>query len=129
MASNSIPKFVELGIIGSAQAIVANTNLDGTGTLVSLVTGGLNGTLVTHVIIRYIVTTTVGMVRFFYDDLTNKRLIHEVSVSAIVPAADVPAFSAEWVPTGDLIIPSGKILKASTENGEAVNLFAIGGEY
>ena len=129
MSVNTVPRFVEQPQTKQGQVSAANTNRDGTGSLVSIWTGTTNGSKVDLIIIRATVTTTAGMVRLFLDDTSNVRLIKEIPVSAITPSATVEAFTAEYSPTKAIIIPSGWILKASTHNAEAINIFAIGGDY
>jgi hypothetical protein len=129
MGVNSVPRFTETAIIGVGQVTVANANRDGTGALVSIVTGATHGTLIERVTIQAIVTTTAGMVRLFLDDTSNVRMIKEILVTAITASGTVAAFSYDWTPPSDLILPSTWILKASTENAEAMNVHAYGGEF
>jgi hypothetical protein len=72
------------------------------------------------------------MVRFYLslDGGGTKRLIRETLVSAITPAANVAAFSAEEVFPGGLQLPNANAqIYASTEKAEAINIFAEGGDY
>jgi hypothetical protein len=129
MGANSVPRFTESPIIGIGQVTVANANRDGTGTLVTVATGTTHGTLIESVRVKAIVTTTAGMVRLFIDDGSNVRLIGEILVSAITVSATVAAFVADWTPPSDLILPDTWELQASTENAEAMNVIALGGNY
>lgn len=116
--------------LGIGQVSAANTNRDGTGTLVSILTGAAApGTRVDRVVVTATVTTTAGMVRLFIDDGTNVRLYREIPITAVTVSASVAAFSAT-IETPDLHLPSAShILKASTHNAEAINVFAHAGDY
>lgn len=130
MPANTNPKFIELGTIGMAQVSVANSNRDGTGTLVTLITGAANGTLIDLIRVRATGATTSGMIRLFLDDGTNTRLFQEITVNAVTPSGTTPAFNAEWTPTTTpFILPANWTIKASTEKAETFNLFAVGGNY
>ena len=118
-----------------AQLSAANTNRDGTGTLVTLKTGDTRGSGVVSVGIKANGTTTAGMIRFFVDDGVAVRLIDEVAVDAVTPGATVQAFQASWIPgnnsnlfggSSPLLLPPTVILKASTEKAEVFNLVVNG---
>jgi hypothetical protein len=115
--------------LGIGQVSAANTARDGTGTLVDILTGVAAGTRVDRIIVEATVTTTAGMVRLFIHDGTNTRLYAEIPISAVTPSASVAAFRAV-LETPDLNLPStSHVLKASTHNAEAMNVFAHGGDY
>ena len=129
MSLNTVPRFIEHHVIGMGQVSSANTGRDGSGDVVTVLVGGTDGTLISLVRVQAIVTTTAGMVRLFIDDGSNVRLLCEIPIDAVSVGANVEGFSAEWVPTRDLVLPSGWELQASTHNAEAINVFAFGGGY
>lgn len=132
MPANTSPIFPLTPKIGLGQVSAANTNRDGTGTLVNILTGGANGTRIHRITIRATVTTTAGMVRLFiYDGSSVTRLWREVPVSAITPSASVEAFSANLELFGELALhlPANYVLRAATHNAEAINVIAEGGDY
>lgn len=63
MAANVDPIFVLTPVLAQAQVSAANTNRDGTGTIVDLVTGGTYGTRIDKVRICATGTTTAGVIR------------------------------------------------------------------
>jgi len=132
MAANTAPVFVLTPVAAQANVAAANTNRDGTGTLVDLVTGGTDGTRIDRIVAKAAVTTTAGMLRIFHYDGTSNRLIDEIPVSAITPSASVESFSAELV-RGDglpyIVLKSGDKLKVTMHNAESMNVWAIGGSY
>jgi hypothetical protein len=115
--------------LGIGQVSAANTARDGSGTVVSIITGGAAGTRIDRIVVEATVTTTAGMVRIFIDDGTNVRLYAEIPIAAITVGASVAAFRAV-LETPDLNLPStSHILKASTHNAEAMNVFAHAADY
>jgi hypothetical protein len=123
------PVFVGVPKTWQAAISAANTNRDGTGTLVTLVSAGASGSRIDRLRIVASGTTTVGVVRFFLNDGTNKYLIKERLVTALTPSTSVAVFEDE-VSFGDgLALPNGWSLMASTHNAEAFKVFAQGGDY
>lgn len=110
------------------QAVTANTNRDGTGTLADVFTAGANGSILIGVLIEALGDTSAGMVRLFHYDGTNNRLIAEVDVDAITVSGTVKAFTDTWAPPYPLVIPTTGKLKASTHTGDDFNVIAIYGD-
>jgi hypothetical protein len=100
----------------------ANSNLDGTGTLGSIITAASNGTLIKRLYIKATGNTTEGMIRIYVYDGANSRIIQEVRVPSITCSGTTSAF--ETVLDLDLTLKSGYILKASTQNAETFNVIA-----
>lgn len=102
----------------------ANSNLDGSGTLGTVLTGASNGTLVKTVTVKATGNTSQGMVRLFVWDGSNNRLLTEVEVPPITASSTDPAF--EKVLRMDYVLKSSYILKASTQNANSFNIIAEG---
>lgn len=109
---------------GTVVISTANSNLDGTGTLGTVLTASANGTLVKSITVKSTVSTTEGIVRLFIYDGTNTRLLQEIPVPAITKAATTRAFEYTW--NCDLKVKSGYIIKASTQNAESFVVIAEG---
>src|SRR5438552_16151618 len=108
---------------GTTQLTTANTNRDGTGTLVDLVTGDNFGTIPVSVAAKAVGATTAGMLRFFYYDGTNTRLIGELAVAAVpTPGATVKTWEDTTTFSG-LMLQKGDKIKGSTHNAETFNVF------
>lgn len=114
----------------------ANTNLDGTGTVTSILTAGASptykGCLVENVIIKSTAfatgtTTTPGMVRLFIYDGTNTRLYTEIKVPPVTQSGTTQSFYRK-VPL-NLYLQAGYILKASTEKGDTFAVIAEGKDW
>lgn len=126
------PIFVATPRLAVAQVSAANTNRDGTGTIVDVITGAATGTRITRITVTAIVTTTAGMVRLYIYDGSNTRLWKEVAVSAITVGASTPGFTStiELLEERALILPSASYkIQASTHNAEAMNIVAEGGDF
>jgi hypothetical protein len=122
------PQFATTPRIGLGQVTAANTNRDGTGTLVNIITGVAAGTRIQEVVIQATGTTTAGMVRLYLFDGTNNRLFDEFVVSAITVGASTAAFRTSKS-YDNLTLPSASwILKASTHNAETFNVNALGAD-
>jgi hypothetical protein len=108
---------------GMATISTANSNLDGSGTLGTLLTAASNGTLIKTVTIKATGSTTGGMVRIFGCGVSN-RIIAEVDIPPVTCAGTTPAF--ETTLNVDYFMQSGGSLKASTQNAETFNVIAEG---
>jgi hypothetical protein len=141
------PQYAAVPLIGFGQISVANTNRDGTGTLVQIAVGRAPGTRVDKILIRATGTTTAGIVRLYHalSGLTlaadgtvasysapTKRLIGEVSVTAITPSGTQKTFGntgteGDWTPPSDLVLGQFEALYAAPHNAETFNVFVLGG--
>lgn len=108
-------------ISASAQISVANTARNGTGTIVSVITGSASGTRVDDIYIVATGTTTAGVVRLFISDGTNIRLWQEILVSAVTPSTTVAVWSSTLLNQA-LLLKSGWSLQAATNNAETFNV-------
>lgn len=129
MAVNTTPIFLLTPVSPPVLVSTANTNLDGSGTLATLVTAATNGTRIDAVRIKAIETTTAGMIRFFIHNGTAAFLHSEVAVTAITPNATTKSFESTWRPDLPIVLPTGYSLRASTENGEDFHLTPWAGSY
>ena len=102
----------------------ANTNRDGTGTIVTVLAGGTSGSRVDDIRISATGTTTAGMIRFYLslDGGTTNRLLFEVPVTAITPSATVQSFQAVLTDLGIVLPDANAQLRASTNNAEAFHI-------
>lgn len=116
---------------GAGDLSLANTNRDGTGTLVDIIAGGTIGTKVERVIVQAKSTTTAGFVRLFLNNGTTARLVREVPVTAVTPSGTVAAFRQEVDfsnPSQILVVPNGWKLQAAPQNAETFAVTAIGAD-
>jgi hypothetical protein len=126
----STPVFVGTPQTWTQQITTANTARDGSGSAPTVLTGKVTvGSRVDIIEIVGVGTVSAGMVRLFLDDLTNKRLMREVAVTAIVPSGTVAGFRAVLTFPDGLPVPAGWKLLASTHLTETFNIIAKGGDY
>ena len=137
MSKNIDPIFTKTPVIGQAAISAANTNLDGTGTIVAVQDGETEGVRIDQIEVKAEGTTTAGMVRLFlsFDGGTTWELWREISVDAITPDATTKAFRGFIDLTTVLNDPplnladTQMVLGAATHNAEAFNVFARGGSF
>ena len=82
----------------------ANTNRDGTGTVVTVFTSGASGSRVDRIDVVATATTTAGVVRIFVYDGSAYHLWKEQLVTAITPSATIEVFRASIEPSGGLVV-------------------------
>lgn len=105
-----------------AQVTTANTNRNGTGTIVTVFTGGTSGSRIDDIYIVATGTTTAGVVRLFLNDGTTSFLWQEILVTAITPSTTVQVFSASLLNQACILASSSWSLRASTNNSETFNI-------
>jgi len=111
------------------QATAANSNRDGTGTLVTVYTAAASalGSRIDRIVIQATATTTAGMIRLYLANSAASaiRLIQEIPVIAITPSATQPAFSVVVNFDQGLVLENAATLRASTANAEVFNIQPI----
>ena len=126
MAAN--PAFATTPRLAVAALSAANTNRDGTGTIVTLITGVAAGTRIAEVVVQAAVTTTAGMVRLYLYDGATYSLFDEVSVAAATASASGKA-TRVLTAYNNLILPSSSwSIVCSTHNAEAIKVTAMGAD-
>lgn len=112
---------------GMVTISTANSNLDGTGTLGTVITAASLSTLVKTVTIKAQGNTTAGMVRLFVYNGTITKIIAEVYIPAVTISSTDIAF--EQTIMINYVLKTGYLLKASTQNAETFNIIAEGLNY
>lgn len=114
-------------VTGQVTISTANSNLDGTGTLGTVITapkGALDeGLLIKTITIKSQVNTTQGMVRIFIYNGTTTLLL-EVEVPAVTKSATANSFVK--VINLNYYLEAGSVIKASTEQAETFSVIAEG---
>lgn len=133
MAVVNEPIFVQQSCLAVVQAVTANTALDGSGTLPTLLTGDADGTYVTLVWAKCLAAIgTANMIRLFLstDNGSTKRLIAEITMAAATSSPTVKTAEGYWKPLVPLVLKDANhILYVATDNGDDTNCFALGGNY
>lgn len=111
-------------VMGPVQISSANTAVDGSGSVTSVVTGTTAGLRVKSVKITPTGSNTRGWIAFFIYDGSNTRLfeIFPIPVSTVVAPGN-PIVTYNYIPTQDLIlVGTSMVLKAATYIAETFNL-------
>jgi hypothetical protein len=119
------PVFAVTPKIGMGQVSVANTAYDGTGTVVTILTGGTNGTKISEIVTEGAGSTSATMVHLFIFDGTNTRLFDEIAVAAASPSGSVKANRVSTFYQNLTLPNSSWQLRASVHTAVAVNVFAF----
>jgi hypothetical protein len=131
VTANFSPVFPLTPNVGLGKAVVANTSRDGTGTLVDVLTTGANGTIINRIQAWAQVTTVASTIRLFLFDGATNWLYEEIAVAAVTPSGTVSAWSgasARVTPATPLTLPTGWKIRACTNDAQAVNVIAEGGD-
>jgi hypothetical protein len=129
----SAPAFTATPRLGVASVSTANTNRDGTGTIVTVLTGVAAGTRVDR--IRAVATSNPAdcIVNFFLHDGTNAWFFDSIDVGDPAAASTtLDAFMMEK-PYSNLLLPNASwSVRASitvAPTAGVVNVFAFGGDF
>lgn len=103
---------------GIALLSTANGELDGSGTLGTVLTAASSGTLIKTITINAITDTSEGMIRLFiYDGGSITKLIEEFQIPPSKKSGTYSSYKASYNVNYNL--KSGYIMKASTQNAES----------
>jgi hypothetical protein len=139
MAANTTPIFTQAGNFTPARISAANTASDGSGTLVTLVTAGVDGTRVDGVRFRNAQVTLAAssnMVhRIFLTNTsgTSPRLIGEIATAAATRSSSAIGATSIFTFDQPIIMKSGQIMSVcqSIYAGaqDQVDVVAYAGDY
>ena len=104
-----------LGLVSTA-----NANLDGTGTIATIVRASVGlGTCVSNITLKGLVTTDRGVIRLFIEDGSgNKDIIAEIETPQRTNSGTQQAFALSL--DIDYMLKASNYLKASTELGQTM---------
>jgi hypothetical protein len=109
---------------------IANSNLNGTGTMGLILTASdiKLGCTISSIIIKGQQTTNPDIVRFFLQDNIggNAILFAEVPIPAVSAEATTTSFAKQVLWGGVINIQAGFELKASTNQGQTYSIIASG---
>lgn len=126
------PAYAATPRIGFGSVSTANTNRDGTGTIVDVLTGGTSGTKVSEIVIQCTGDPADSTVTLYLHDGTSYRLFDEFDLGNPAAASTtVPGFRTSRT-YDSLVLPSNtwKLAAAITvaPTSGAANVFAFGGD-
>jgi hypothetical protein len=108
---------------GLAKVSIANPNLDGTGTVTTLLVAGGDGCQINHISVKACQSTSIGMVRLFINDGINSYLFKEVNIPEMVASKVENAFQV--ILHENLYLQPNHSILAATENAESFDLIAF----
>lgn len=132
MAANTSPLFTLTPNALPAALSAANTErIYSSGTLVTVVTAGTNGTRIDALKVVANATTTAGVVRYWITDAAgaNPKLFSERLVLAVTPSTTVKVWDDFYLLDSPITLASGQLLRASTHNAETFSVFAVAGDF
>jgi len=124
------PAFISTPRLTSASISAANTAIDGTGTITSLMTGVAAGTRVLEVDVQCSATSAAALVNLFIslDSGTTWRLFDQIAVTAATSSTTVKA-NRNTATYTNLILPSASAqLGVTTTIAQATQVHALGGD-
>jgi len=131
MAVTATPIFAQAVRAAVATISTANTNRDGSGTIGTIFSAGTNGSIIDHIDIAAIGTTTAGVIRLYIHNNSAAFLWKEILVTAITPSTSVAVWSYSVdcsQKSGGLYLPANYSLRASTHNAESFNVACLGSD-
>lgn len=129
----SAPAFTATPRIGFGSVSTANTNRDGTGTIVDILTGAAGGTKINEIVLKATGDPADSVVTIFIHDGTSYRLYDEVDLADPAAASTTVAGYRVSRTYDNLVLPSAsyKLAAAITValTAGAINAFAFGGDF
>jgi hypothetical protein len=125
------PSFIGTPVIGTAALSAANTALDGSGTIVSLLTGAASGTRVLEIDAQCSATSSACLVNIFLssDSGTSWTLFDQITITAITVSTTAKAFR-NYNTYANLILPSTSYkLGVTATVAQAIKVHALGGNF
>lgn len=127
MATN--PAFIATPRVGVAALSAANTAIDGSGTITSLITGGASGTRVLEIDVQCAATSAAALVNVFLsaDSGSTWTLFDQIAVAAATASNTVKG-NRNSATYQNLVLPSATYqLGVTTSIAQVTKVYAFGG--
>jgi hypothetical protein len=123
------PSFISTPLIASVTASVANTNINGTGSINTLVTGAVTGTRILEITAQCAETSASALINIFIsvDSGATWRLFDQISISPTTPNGTTKAFKNTSSYNNLVLKDSTHSVGVTTTVTQATNVFAFGG--
>ena len=129
----STPNFTSTPRIGLGSVSTANTNRDGTGTIVDIITGAASGTKINEVVIKSTGRPADSIITLFVNDGTTNWLFDEIDLGAPATSSATATAYRTSVQYANLVLPnaSWKLRAAVTvaPTTGAINVIALAGDF
>jgi hypothetical protein len=124
------PAFISTPRTASVSLSSANTNIDGTGTITSLISGVAAGTRVLEIDVQCSATSAAALVNLFLttDGGTTWRLFDQIAITAATVSNTVKG-NRNTATYQNLILPNTSTqIGVTTTIAQATQVFALGGD-
>jgi hypothetical protein len=125
------PAFIDVPRIGVGSVSAANTNRDGTGTIVDIITGAATGTRILEVVLKATDDPADCTVTLFLNDGVTSHIFDEIDLGNPAPGSTTLPSYRSTVTYSNLVLPSAswKLQAAITvaPTGGTVKVIAFGG--
>jgi hypothetical protein len=126
----SAPSFIGTPRLTTVNIATANTAIDGTGTITSLITGASTGTRILELNAQCGATSAAALVNIFIstDSGTTWRLFDQITITAASQSATVKA-NRNIATYANLVLPNASArLGVTTTISQSTNVIALGGD-
>jgi hypothetical protein len=129
MATN--PAFIGTPRLAVASLSAANTAIDGTGTITSLITGAATGTRVLEINMQCSATSAAANVNIFVstDSGSTWTLFDQIAVTAATSSNTVKANRNIATYTNLILVDATYRLGVTTTIAQATRVYALGGDF
>ncbi len=125
------PEFFDTPHLEFTEISTANTNRDGTGTILEIFAAASTGSLLERIRATATGTTTAGTIHLFIsvDSGANWEFWKDLEIAAVTVTATTAPASAEEVTLDGLLMPDNTFrIGAAPHNAETFNMFAEGSD-
>jgi hypothetical protein len=124
------PAFISAPRIGVASLSAANTAIDGTGTITTLLTGVAAGTRILEIATQSSATSAAALVNVFVssDGGTTWKLFDQISISAATPSTTVKGNRTSTTYTNLVLTGTSSVVGITITIAQATQVWALGGD-
>lgn len=127
------PNFTSTPRVGVGSVSATNTNRDGTGTIVDIITGASTGTKINEVVIKSTGRPADSIVTLYLNDGTTNWLFDEIDLGAPAASSATATAYRTTATYSNLVLPnaSWKLRAAVTAapTTGVMNVIALGGDF
>lgn len=124
------PNFIATPNNGSVNVAAANTNIDGTGTITTLLTGGTLGTRVLEIVAQCAATSAAANVNIFLslDSGATWKLFDQFAITANTSSTTAKALRVPATYANLVLKDATQRLGCTTTIAQSTNVFALTGD-
>lgn len=125
------PSFIGTPLVGSVNVSSANTAIDGTGTITTVVTGASTGTRILEVVAQCAASSAAARVNLFLsvDSGTTWRLFDQITITAVATPSATTSANRNSVTYANLVLKDATHrLGCATSVSQSTNVLAFGGD-